>query len=380
MNNSWPSGAVLDHWLSVIGHTRLPEDLAELSAFHDLIRHNPKQIVVVGRNSESEWLLENFPVRGVLDDFHSGDTWIGHQVLRTEELREYDMVVNCTSSISAVAVDCHLDALDLRHIAYANLAAFEQSWPVPKYIAETHASFATHVTNWSELLHLLEDDLSRREFGAVCAFRLTGDPRYLEGFSLRIEDQYMEDFVLAPLADPVFLDVGGYHGETSLSFCARVPCYKSVTIYEPSPESAKIAQARTSHMRDITVINRGVGERSSMESFADYNSTSSMFVEHGQRQIRVISLDDEELATADFLKMDIEGWELPALRGSRRLIQRTQPTLAIACYHHGSDPIAILDEVLSRNPEYSVRFRHYTQGWSESVLFFCPRKNGPLPK
>ena len=363
----------MDHFLTVIGQARSQVNLIDLEDFLGVIHHNPERIVVVGRNPESEWLLGHFPIRGILDDFLPDDLWHGHRVLRTEDLREMDMIINCSSSISPVAVNSHLDEMNFRYVAYANLAAFEHSWPVPQYISETHASFASHLSDWRALLHLLDDETSKRQFRAVCAFRLTGDPRYLAGFALRIDEQYMEDFILAPLNHPVFLDIGGYHGETSRAFCERVPDYTSVAIYEPSSHSAKIAQAQTSHLRDVTVIGCGVGESTSWERFADNGSTSSMFSRSGEEKVRVVSLDAEGLATVDLIKMDIEGWELPALRGGRELIKRTQPALAIACYHHGSDPIAILSEVLSLNENYTVRFRHYTQGWSESVLFFCPR-------
>jgi len=51
-----------------------------------------------------------------------------------------------------------------------------------------------------------------------------------------------------------------------------------------------------------------------------------------------ISWRERNLPIVDFIKMDIEGAELPALRGSVRTIREHQPDLAIAVYHprHGS--------------------------------------------
>jgi hypothetical protein len=70
--------------------------------------------------------------------------------------------------------------------------------------------------------------------------------------------------------------------------------------------------------------------------------------------------------------MDLEGWELRALAGCRQHIKNHKPKLAISVYHKASHFREVMDWVLSIHPNYTVRLRHYTQGWSETVMFFTP--------
>lgn len=64
-----------------------------------------------------------------------------------------------------------------------------------------------------------------------------------------------------------------------------------------------------------------------------------------------------------FIKIDLEGWELKALYGAVRHIAEDHPKLAISVYHHAGDFWRIRDD-------YQVFLRHYTEGWSESVMYF----------
>jgi hypothetical protein len=70
--------------------------------------------------------------------------------------------------------------------------------------------------------------------------------------------------------------------------------------------------------------------------------------------------------------MDLEGWEIKALEGARQHIVADHPTLAIAVYHHPSDFWQIFEYVKNLRHDYNVFLRHYTEGWSETVMYFVP--------
>jgi hypothetical protein len=73
--------------------------------------------------------------------------------------------------------------------------------------------------------------------------------------------------------------------------------------------------------------------------------------------------------------MDIEGWELKALAGCISQIRNNSPKLTIAVYHNSIDFIKIPEFILSINKNYKIFLRHYTEGWSESVMYFLPKNN-----
>ena len=84
-------------------------------------------------------------------------------------------------------------------------------------------------------------------------------------------------------------------------------------------------------------------------------------------------LDDDINEPVTFIKMDIEGFELDALMGSKHHIIMEKPKLAICVYHKPDDLWQIPEYILQLNPSYKLYLRQYKAGdgnnaW-ESVLY-----------
>ena len=73
--------------------------------------------------------------------------------------------------------------------------------------------------------------------------------------------------------------------------------------------------------------------------------------------------------TVSFIKMDIEGSELPALRGAAKTIRRDKPLCAISAYHRPGDVIVLMQYLKSLVPEYQFALRHYSNIDTETVLY-----------
>lgn len=91
----------------------------------------------------------------------------------------------------------------------------------------------------------------------------------------------------------------------------------------------------------------------------------------GDLIIQTISLDEffEEIEPPTFIKMDIEGAELMALRGGASILRRYHPKLAISVYHKTEDIFKIPEYLLSLYPDYKFDFRHYTGIYGDTVLY-----------
>ena len=61
------------------------------------------------------------------------------------------------------------------------------------------------------------------------------------------------------------------------------------------------------------------------------------------------------LPRVDFIKMDIEGYEIPALKGACETLRRFAPKLAISAYHNPRDVVEIPKLIAQSNPDYSVK-------------------------
>ena len=93
----------------------------------------------------------------------------------------------------------------------------------------------------------------------------------------------------------------------------------------------------------------------------------------GLEKIEATSIDlfaEDRVDRVDLIKLDIEGSELEAIQGSRNVLQKYQPNLAICTYHKPSHMYEIYDLVTSICPEYQVGFGHYSPSIIESVMYF----------
>jgi hypothetical protein len=77
----------------------------------------------------------------------------------------------------------------------------------------------------------------------------------------------------------------------------------------------------------------------------------------------------ENIPRIDFIKMDIEGSELSALRGAESTIRRCRPKLAISLYHRPEDFFSIPSWIDSLDLGYRVFLEHYSIHQEETVLF-----------
>ena len=103
------------------------------------------------------------------------------------------------------------------------------------------------------------------------------------------------------------------------------------------------------------------------------DGSSSHLSEDGDIKIKVGPLDDIDTGPITFLKMDIEGAEKKAIIGAQNKIRNDKPKLAICVYHLADDFWLIPELVLSIQPEYNIYLRHYTEGLTETVMYFIPK-------
>ena len=72
----------------------------------------------------------------------------------------------------------------------------------------------------------------------------------------------------------------------------------------------------------------------------------------------------------DYIKVDIEGYEHEFIEGARKTIQKYKPKIAICVYHQESDFYSIPKKIFELNQNYQIFFRHYSYGFTESVMYF----------
>ena len=179
------------------------------------------------------------------------------------------------------------------------------------------------------------------------------------------------------------IDAGAAWGDTALRFAHEVGERGRIYSFEFEPKNLEILKKNlelNSRLASrITVVKRALWKDSSTTlSYVYRGSASSVFKGVNgpkENQVSSVSIDNlaESLARVDFIKMDIEGAELPALQGAEQTIRKHRPKLAISLYHRLSDFVDIPAYIASLGLDYYYYIDHGTIHTEETVLFAAPR-------
>jgi hypothetical protein len=90
---------------------------------------------------------------------------------------------------------------------------------------------------------------------------------------------------------------------------------------------------------------------------------------------------NNQIFKIDYLKLDVEGSELAALKGADMAIKKFRPKLAISLYHNPNDLFEIPLYIKNQYPFYDFYLDHYTIHYDETVLYCMPKSpDGVLKK
>lgn len=178
----------------------------------------------------------------------------------------------------------------------------------------------------------------------------------------------------------VVIDGGGCTGDTALYFASRVGSKGRVYTFEFEQHNLEIMAknlALNPHISpSVEIVQRALWGESDEPLDYDPNgpaTTVSLKKEPGTAQALTLSIDDlverEGLDKVDFVKMDIEGAELSALKGAERTLRAFRPTLAISAYHREEDLVNIPAYIDGLKLGYEFLLDHFTIYNAETVLF-----------
>ena len=184
---------------------------------------------------------------------------------------------------------------------------------------------------------------------------------------------------IGPRSNDVVLDCGGFWGDTALWIADRVGADGQVHSFEFVPASRDVF-AQNLALNDelaerIRVTGRALWSRSgeTLRFEPGHGAGTSLLEGAGAEQVRTITIDDyvaeQGLNRVDFIKMDIEGAELEALRGAEKTLRHHRPRLAISAYHKKSDLAALPAWIDDLGVGYRLFLKHATINDTETMLF-----------
>jgi FkbM family methyltransferase len=197
----------------------------------------------------------------------------------------------------------------------------------------------------------LADAASAEAYRNVLNYRISSDPRVHPPVS--VEDQYAADFL--PIFDkPITLiDGGAYTGDTLETLILHGVDVRDWIAFEPDMQNfAKLAATAKTHRNTLeryTALPCGLAEKSGSMVFSQGMGESSRALHteaapaisdaaENSTSVQVLRLDDVAWSRDNlYVKLDVEGAEMSALKGMMELLTERRPTVAVSIYHKPAD-------------------------------------------
>ena len=174
------------------------------------------------------------------------------------------------------------------------------------------------------------------------------------------------------------IDGGGCWGDTALYLARKVGPQGRVHCFEFSPDNLPTLQKNLDlnpKLREtIHLEKNALWSVSGQElSFNPAGPGTRVGNPGGSFSVKTLNIDDlavrENFPRVDFIKMDIEGAELDALKGTENTIRKHKPKLAITLYHRLQDFATIPAYLRDLNLGYRFFLDHFSINQEETVLF-----------
>ncbi len=258
----------------------------------------------------------------------------------------------------------------------------------------TKEYYLKHKENSAFIKNNFSDERSKEVFENIINFKLSGKLEFLKA----AEDNETEVFnnILNFNKVNSVLDLGAYKGDTA-EYYLNLKGNLKIFAVEPDVKNFKklkaFAENKNIKCYNYAILNKcgdfefgGNGGRN--QTFASqmsypnfklnnkgiYNKNNKKTEEKDIKTVKTVTIDflcENENINPDFIKFDIEGEELNALKGAVNTIKTKKPVLYISAYHKTEDILDIPNFVLSLNMGYKMYIRHYkcTPCWDTYYIF-----------
>lgn len=245
-------------------------------------------------------------------------------------------------------------------ISTVDFSFYEMSQQLPKHLAQ-------HAARYEKAFDLLADERSKEVFIQRLRFLETLDNTWI----MKIKEKhvmYFDQSLMRFRNKEVIVDGGAYLGDTLEQARALGIDYAAYHAFEPDAGSCSQAMQRYGVDEKVQFYQKGLWSYDGRLNFAASNDGGSMFCETGNGQVAVAAIDNLNICPT-FIKMDIEGAEMAALRGAERSLREHAPKLAICVYHKLEDLFEIPLFLHACQPDYRIYLRHYGNGATDTVCY-----------
>lgn len=331
--------------------------MSERLSSWEKIKQSGREVVVYGMGNGADKVLDEFArldikVRGVTasDSFVRGQSFRGFTVQKLSEFNgDFIIAVAFASCIPEV----------MEHI-YSLCDKYRVLVPaVPVCGSEIfNREFVEHNSERLMQAHSLFAEDSKDIFAGCVDFMFGGELDTLRNITTPKSEAFKGFF--KPRSDEAYLDLGAYRGDTVdelLRYSGG--SYGSITALEPDKKTFAKLKTHLSGMKNITLLQKAIAAREGIVGFNGAAGRQSAISDKGipTEATSIDSLSREQRFT--YIKMDVEGGELEALKGAKETLKRDRPRLNIALYHRSEDIFTLPLAVKELNPDYEFHLRRH---------------------
>ena len=249
------------------------------------------------------------------------------------------------------------------------------------FIRSIHA-IKNHFDEFCEIEKILRSPKSKETFLCLLRAKLCIDTEsLLQAFSLQETQYFRTDYFVFEQGE-VYVDCGAYTGDTILELIHYAPDYQKIYAFEASKHIRERLEQPFGMDGSIVFSDKAVANiTGEILPFSDLTRKGDGVVsQDGDDRVESVKLDDVISERVTFIKMDIEGYEIPAINGARRIISENTPKMAICVYHRENDFWEIPKLILSINPNYEFEIGQYRayEFW-DTILYCIPTKSEKFP-
>ena len=234
------------------------------------------------------------------------------------------------------------------------------------------------VANWNKITDLykaLSDEKSKRTLLNILRGHVSGNPNWFLD-TLDPDLDYPKGVINFSEGE-VLIEPGANDGSTFKEFTRRCPQYVAAYLFEPEPcfreTLLRIATKEKIKGKKVRIIPKGAWDsKTKLNFYSTAERTGSFIKDCGKGNllsIETTTVDIEVQGPFSFMKMDIEGAEMNALRGAEKHILQYRPKLGVSVYHKSTDLLDVWNYLSSLVPDYHFYLRNHTPLWDDIILY-----------
>ena len=310
------------------------------------------------------------------DGFVRGHSFHGKRVLSFSEAREkHESFVILVSFATRIP-----EVMKMISDMGKDYELYGPDMPVVDEQYFTSEFYNAHYSEIKKAYDALSDELSKNLFAAIVNYKLTAEVKYLESFTSSNDEMYSllncEEIECA-------VDAGAYNGDTAKEMISYFPRLKELYAFEPDPKNCKKLKklAQELDFCNLTIFESALWREDGEASFSSSNnrnsSLSNASFESQSVKVCLSALDNKIDRKPDYIKYDVEGAEMEALKGSMKTIISERPSLLVSAYHKSEDVFSLLNYLQDSLDGYSFFLRRKAcfPAWEINLYAIPDEKN-----